>query len=527
MSLPEHWWSESKSYVSEILSLLADAPDREVVHWRGEAFSGGDLVRSVTETFLALRDSGVGKGDVVAILLAPNSPEMLTVRYATQLLGGAVCYLRTTNPGTRATILPLDHQIQILRETGAVTLCADAESAERATELADGSGIPVTRLQHGERDGAGRGDIADTPDAAPWDPDALAVISYTSGSTGRPKGIRLAGHAWEATVRAWIELGRDADCASILVSTPLSHGVAPMVDAVLASGAALYLHETFDVEKFVATVSAEKEVSWTFMATNHVFQLIDHLAERGIRDTDAVAAAGLSSLKRIVYGGSPAAPARIAQAFRLFGPVLAQGYATTESGRIATLTPAEHGDPELSPTVGRPFPEVEVVVCNSDSGAQLAAGEIGEVRVRSPQLMDGYNGEPELTARVLRDGWYFTGDIGRLDERGYLTLLGRVADVIKVGGVKVHPIVLEAEILAHPGVRHAAVYGVRDEDGSEHIHAAIECDPAEVVDVEIIRSGIAEALSPIHAPEKIHVMSALPMNSNGKPDKVVLRSQSV
>ncbi|GAA3543256.1 AMP-binding protein [Amycolatopsis ultiminotia] len=524
MSLPEHWWSAQQSYASEILALLAAAPDRDFAHWRGEAFSGGDLIRSVTEAFLALRDRGVGKGDVVAILVAPNSPETFTVRYAAHLLGAAVCYLRTTNPGTKVTVLPLDQQLQILRETEAVTVYADAETSERALEIAAGSGIPVTRLQHGERSAAGRVDGADAQDVVAWDPDALAVINFTSGSTGRPKGIRLSGRAWQATLRAWMELGREAGCTSLLVSTPLSHGVAPMADAVLASGEALYLQESFDAEKFVQTVSAEKEVSWTFMATTHVFQLIDHLLERGIRDSAAVAAAGLSSLKRIVYGGSPAAPARIAQAFQLFGSVLAQGYATSESGRITTLTPPQHGDPEISATVGRPFPEVEVVVCNSDSGAQLATGEIGEVRVRSPQMMDGYNGDPELTARVLRDGWYFTGDIGCLDERGCLTLLGRVADVIKVDGVKVHPIVVESEILSHSGVRHAAVYGVRDEDGSEHIHAAIECDPADVVEVDRIRAGIAEALSPIHVPEKINILNALPMNRNGKPDKVLLRS---
>ncbi|MET8732384.1 fatty acid--CoA ligase family protein [Streptomyces parvus] len=519
MSLPGHWWSARQSYVSDILTLFAAEPERDVVHWRGTAFSGDDLIRSVTEAFIALRDRGVGKGDVVAILAAPNSPEMLTARYAAHLLGGGVCYVRTTNPGTRATVLPLDHQIQILRDTEAVTVYTDDESAERAEEIAAGTGVPVTRRQ--------RAEYAGEPDAVSWDPAGLAVVNFTSGSTGRPKGIRVAGHAWEATVRAWMDLGREYGCRSILMTTPLSHGVAPLADAVFALGGTLHLHETFDVEKFVDTVAAEDEVSWTFMATNHVFQVLDHLHERGIRDRAAVEAAGLSSLRRIVYGGSPAAPARIAQAFRLFGPVLAQGYATTESGRITTLTPEEHGDPELSPTVGRPFPEVEVVVCDPESGAPLAVGETGEVRVRSPQTMDGYNREPELTARALRDGWYFTGDIGRLDERGYLTLLGRVAHVIKVGGVKVHPIVLEAEILAHPGVRHAAVYGVQDEDGSDHIHAAIECDPAESVDVEKIRAGIAETLSPIHVPEKIHILSALPMNNNGKPDKVALKSQYV
>ncbi|MGC0367065.1 fatty-acyl-CoA synthase [Rhodococcus sp. 27YEA15] len=527
MSLPNHWWSSSRSYVSEILALLAAAPDRDVAHWRGEAFSGGDLTRSVTETFIALRNRGVGRGDVVAILVAPNSPEMLTVRYATHLLGGAVCYLRTTNPGTKATVLPLDHQLQILRDTEAVTVYADAEYSERGMELADASGIPVTRLQHGDRNEAGRVDPIDPPEAVVWEPDALAVISFTSGSTGRPKGIRLAGRAWEATLRGWMDLGRESNCASMLVSTPLSHGVAAMADAVLAAGGALHLHETFEAEKFVHTVSTEEEISWTFMATNHVFQLIDHLLEREIRDRDAVEAAGLSSLKRIVYGGSPAAPARTTQAFRLFGPVLWQGYATTESGRITTLAPSEHSSMELSATVGRPFPGAEVVVYSSDSGAESAAGEIGEVRVRSPQMMDGYNGNPELTAQVLHDGWYLTGDIGYLDERGYLTLLGRVADVIKVDGVKVHPIVVEAEILSHSGVRHAAVYGVRDEDGSEHIHAAIECDPAGVVEVENIRAGIAETLSPIHVPEKIKILAALPMNSNGKPDKVFLRSKCI
>ncbi|MER6330368.1 long-chain fatty acid--CoA ligase [Streptomyces sp. NPDC001034] len=527
MNPPENWWSANQGYASDILTLLAEAPDRDAVYWRGESFSRGDLVRSVTEAFFALRKRGVGKGDVVAVLVASNSPEMLIVRYAANLLGGAVCYLRTTNPGTRNTVLPVEHQIQMLQETEAITVYTDAEGAERAAELAKRTGIPITRLHHKGREEAVHTDVTDVPEPAAWDSGAPAVINFTSGSTGRPKGIRLSGRAWEATMRAWMDTGRQYDCASILLSTPLSHAVGALADAVFALGGTIYLQESFDAEKFVDAVSAAKEISWSFMATNHVFQFIDHLLERGIRDPEGVAAAGLSGLNVIPYGGSPAAPARIAQAFDLLGPLLAQGYATSESGHITNLTPMEHGDPKLAGTVGRPFPGVEIMVCNADSGEQLAAGEIGEVRARSPQMMDGYNKLPELTAQVLRDGWYSTGDIGYLDERGYLTLLGRVADVIKVGGVKVHPIVLEAEILAHPGVRHAAVYGVRDEDGSEHIHAAMECDPDAVVDVEKICAGIAESLSPIHVPEKMHVLDALPMNSNGKPDKVLLRSKYI
>jgi fatty-acyl-CoA synthase len=461
---------------------------------------------------------------MVAVLLAPNTPETLAVRYATHLLGGAVCYLRTTNPGTKTTLIPQDHQIQILRETGAVTVYTDAECQNRAVDIARQFGVPVTKAAADAP--ALPLTRENTPSALKWHPDALAVISYTSGSTGRPKGIRLSGRAWEATVRGWMELGNQADCASILVSTPLSHGVAAMADAVLLLGGTLHLQERFDPEEFVGVVAAEPEIDWTFMATNHVFQLIDYLLDQGIGDRPAVEAAGLSSLKRIVYGGSAAAPARTTQAHRLLGPILWQGYAATECGRITTLTPDEHADADLSATVGRPFTGVEIAICDSESGAALATGEVGEVCVRSPQTMDGYNGEPELTARALRHGWYYTGDVGYLDDRGYLTLLSRVADVIKVGGVKVHPLILEAEITNHPGVRNAAVYGVRDADGSEHIHAAIECDPTEgAVDVDSIRVGIAQNLSDIHVPEKITLLNKLPLNSNGKPDKPLLRAE--
>lgn len=524
MSLADRWWSPSQSYASDILTLLDEDTDRRVAHWRGTDFSCGDMIRSVGAAFVALRDSGVAEGDMVAVLLAPNTPETLAVRYATHLLGGAVCYLRTTNPGTKTTLLPQDHQLQILRDTEAVTVYTDAECLDRAVDIAGQFGVPVTKAAEDQQVSA----LADDgrPTAVTWRPDTLAVISYTSGSTGRPKGIRLSGHAWEATVRGWMELGHEAHCTSILVSTPLSHGVAAMADAVLLLGGTLHLQERFDPEGFIDAVAAEPEVDWTFMATNHVFQLIDHLLDRGICDRTAAEAAGLSSLKRIVYGGSAAAPARTTQAYGLLGPILWQGYAATECGRITTLTPDEHADAELSATVGRPFSGVEIAICDSESGDALSTGEVGEICVRSPQTMDGYNGEPDLTARALRQGWYFTGDVGRLDDRGYLTLLSRVADVIKVGGVKVHPLILEAEITNHQGVRNAAVYGVRDADGSEHIHAAIECDPAEgAVNIDGIRAGIAKNLSDIHVPEKITLLNELPLNSNGKPDKPLLRAE--
>lgn len=110
------------------------------------------------------------------------------------------------------------------------------------------------------------------------------------------------------------------------------------------------------------------------------------------------------------------------------------------------------------------------------------------------------------------------------DERGCLRLLGRVADVVKVDGVKIHPIVVEQKIISLPGVRDAAVYGVRDQDGSDHLHAAV--DPGAAIDGDTIRTAISDALSVTHSPEKIHFLSAMPLDSNGKPDKVLLRSRT-
>jgi fatty-acyl-CoA synthase len=128
MTLQGQWWSESDSYVSDIFSVLSLDADRPALHWRSQVISGGELIRSVLEIFHALRDSGARKGDVVAILVAPNSPEMLTVRYAAHLLGSAVCYLRSANPVSNSAVLPPEHQIQILRDTEAVTLYTDVES---------------------------------------------------------------------------------------------------------------------------------------------------------------------------------------------------------------------------------------------------------------------------------------------------------------------------------------------------------------------------------------------------------------
>ncbi|MFI5522549.1 class I adenylate-forming enzyme family protein [Streptomyces platensis] len=515
------WWSGAGGYVPDVLTVLAEQPGKVVLRYPGTELTAADYLRAVTGTYRALRATGVRRGTVVAVLTAPNSPDMITVRHAAHLAGAAVCFLRSTNPGTSTAMLPLTDQLGILRATGATVLYADRTSAARAAELAGHS--EAVLVGPGQDGSAGVVPTDDPGAVAPerGEPDDLAVIMFTSGSTGRPKGIRKSLRAWEGTVRIASETPAEAAEITALFSTPLSHSAGLLVDGALAVGGSVVLLPEFDAHQVVRAVT-EHRVTRTFMATTQLYRLLDHLDDLGHRDA---AAAGLAGLRSLSYSGTSAAPSRISAAVEVFGPILLQLYGTTESGRITFLDPAGHADPGLAATVGRVFPEVEVEVRDLGTGALLADGQVGEVRMRSPQLMDGYL-DPALDADVLCDGWYRTGDIGYRDERGYLHLLDRVSDVVKVDGVKIYPAVVERELLTVPGVALAAVYGVRDTEGTEHLHAALTCRPGTRVEADAVRKHISAALSPALAPERVLVLDELPMNATGKPDKARLRAHS-
>lgn len=510
----DEWWAAAGGYVTELLSVFAEEPEKPVLYYRGSWITAGAHLRSVTGICRALHDAGVRRGTVVGVLTASNSPDILGVRYAAHLLGAAVAHLRTINPGSSAAMLALDDQLAILRTTGAAVLYADRDSAGRAAELSRVAGIPLIGPDRVAAVPAG------PPEAVPWSPDDLAAVAFTSGSTGRPKGIRKSRRSWDSVVYGTVELGREADRITALVGTPLSQTVSQLADAALIAGGRLVLLEDFTPGAWLRMVR-EHAVTRTFMATSHLYRILEHCEDLGLRDA---AEAGLTSLRRLDYAGSPAAPARLAEAVKLFGSVLYQQYGTSETARISCLTPEDHTDPELMATVGRPFAGVEIGICDFETGVPLRDGQVGEVRVRSPHVMDGYLDE-ELTAQVLRGGWYHTGDIGYRDERGYLHLLDRVADMAKIDGVKVYPAVVEREMQTIPGIAQAVVYGSLGPDDVEHLHAAITLRPGALMSTEVVRTYLSTVLSPAHAPEQLRVLDEIPLNAAGKPDKPRLRRE--
>jgi len=503
MALDDH-------YAHRIVLAMASQTDRVVLHWRDKAITAAEFGCAVADATAALRRAGVEAGHMVAILTEPNHPMMLTTRYAAHLLGAAVVYVRSSNPRTEAESMPADLQADVLRVTSARVLVTDADNADRGRLLAGAvPGVTVLDDLTGLRR---RGDPI--PACAPWRPDDLALIDFTSGSTGRPKMVRQLFSSRNLLinlVRAGMRGERQNTALSV---TPISHGGGPLMDATLAEGGTIVLQEGFDPGSVLRAV-AELRVTHLYMGVPYLYRLLDY---------PGTAAADLSSLRQLTYGATPATPDRIAAAVEIFGDRLVQVYGTQEANLITVLDPLDHQKPELLDSVGRPLPWVQIALRDPGSGAEVPRGETGEVWVQSPTVMAGYLGADSGGNVVMRDGWLRTGDLARWDSNGYLRLVGRVGNVIKSGGLKLYPAAIEQVLLAHPAVHNAVVYGVRDHDYVEHVHAAVEPRPGARCDTDALAAHVAATLSHIHVPSRITVWDQLPLLDSGKPDHAAIRS---
>jgi long-chain acyl-CoA synthetase len=245
----------------------------------------------------------------------------------------------------------------------------------------------------------------------------------------------------------------------------------------------------------------------------------------------ALAAADLSHLKTIIYGGAPMYLADLEDALAVFGPRLAQIYGQGETPMtITALSKADHAARDHPrwrdrlQSVGVPRTDVEVRVVD-DADNDLPAGEVGEVVVRGDVVMAGYWKHPDATAEALRGGWLHTGDVGSFDAEGYLTLRDRSKDLIISGGMNIYPREVEEALLRHPGVRAAAVVGRPDAEWGERVVAVVQpVDWKSAPDVESLRAFAADALEPAALPREVVMLGLLPVLDSGKPDKVAVRT---
>ncbi|MEU8762685.1 AMP-binding protein [Streptomyces sp. NPDC048659] len=506
---------EFRNYVETILEGLAPEPGRDVLVSDEHRLTAPELRSLVYRFARALRERGIGPGRTVT-LLCGNLPETVAVRYAVNLLGARFNHLYNR--------LAPDVQALMMADVETYALVVDPRLADRAAGLLR----RVPPVEHvllldgspaGPLSGVGEDLTAlaakqpGTPVTGTAHPDDLCFIRHSGGTTGHPKGVRGTFGGMHEGLARTRELFSGTGRRD-LVCTPLSHAAGFIADATLSAGGTVVLHYAFDPADVLATIARER-ITNLMLLPPLLYQVIDHPDAPG---------ADTSSLRQVTYGGTPSSPGRIAEAVRLLGPVLQQGYGQFEAGAVSVLTAAEHDPdrPDVLRTAGRPVPGAEVEIRDA-AGRALPPGEVGEICVRSGHAFEGYWKNPALTAEVLRDGWVHTGDLGRLDERGYLSVVDRIKDMIAVVGGHVYTTELEDFLDTHPAVRHSAVYGVKGDGGHERVHAAIVAAPGAEVSADELRAWVREGRGPMYEPEVVDFLPALPLTDAGKPDKKLLR----
>jgi acyl-CoA synthetase (AMP-forming)/AMP-acid ligase II len=236
--------------------------------------------------------------------------------------------------------------------------------------------------------------------------------------------------------------------------------------------------------------------------------------------------ADFSSLRRILYAGSPIGQHTLQQALDTFDCDFVQFYGTTETFIITLLRPEQHrlDNPDLLKSCGQPMPGVELRIVDP-TGRDLPAGEAGEVLVRSPWMFSGYWNKPDATATAIIDGWYHTGDGGIRDQDGNLFLVDRLKDMIVSGGENIYSAEVERALAAHPSVQSVAVVGAPDEKWGERVVAFVVPYPDRSVEVSDLVSHCRELIAGYKVPKEIHLMDALPQTASGKVQKAALRQQ--
>jgi long-chain acyl-CoA synthetase len=343
----------------------------------------------------------------------------------------------------------------------------------------------------------------------------LADLLYTSGTTGVPKGSAFRHRSLAITavnIAASLRLGGD-DVFQTPAPVYTSTGTHTCPLPVLAAGATYVLEPGFDVQRSVARLSSEGTTVF-FGVPSMLMLFLDRLP----------AEQELPALRSLMYGGSPISEpviARLQQRFPTTG--LWNLYGLTEGGPTGCILPPEHAIDRLG-SVGRAVNGTELKIVDDD-GNELGAGEPGEIIMRSLTLMDGYRNAPEATAAALVDGWLHTGDIGRVDDEGFVYLLDRKKDLIIRGGFNVYPAEIEAVLHEHPAIREVAVVAVPHRVLGEEPCAVVALHPGEHVEQAELEAFCAERLADFKRPRQWRFVPELPRSTMGKVLKRELRDE--
>jgi long-chain acyl-CoA synthetase len=476
---------------------LARLGDYDFVEHDGVRHGLAALVDRAARVAGSLRDLGLTAGDRVGVVMT-NSPDVLVASFAIWRIGGVVM---PVIPAVTAGELA-----HVLTDSGARAVFASASTTGLVREASAGGLILGEGTDH---------PFAQLESTAPVDvvrrrDDELAALLYTGGTTGRAKGVMLTSDNLWTTSWARQQMVEQAGTTSVLVPLPMSH-VFGLINAVsrlhVSRPGTLHLMTRFDAAEWIARIETQR-----IAASAMVPSMLQLLLAQPLEEHD------LSCLTYVTSGGSPL-PMPVRHEFERRVPTarVCDGYGCTEITSTATMTPP---DARRDRSVGRPLAGVRLRIEGPD-GDELPMGEDGEVCVASPGVMAGYWSDPEATAGVLRDGWLHTGDIGHVDEDGYLYVVDRSKDLIIRGGFNVYPRDVEDVLLQHPSVAAAAVVGRPDPVLGEEVVAFVSV--REPIDEAELLSFAAARLASTKHPREVRIVDAVPLTSVGKTDRKAVR----
>lgn len=493
-------------FITDSLEKYAESqPDKIYTSYQGREWSYSEFYAKASRVAAYFQQKGYQKGDIIA-LYALNSDLFLVCYFGIQL-GGF-----TAMPVNTKLAAPEVQYIFSNSEAKALIYDVRIEEVIRQTEHA----FQDTLTIGGVEDAIGKiiEDAALVFTPAALESEDTAVVMYTSGTTGKPKGVMLTNANVEAAAEIWSEAMAITEQDRMLISTPLFHCAASHVFVVPVThkGGSLVIEEAFSPDNTMAML--QKEEPTMFFGVPAMYSIILNMPN--IKELQ------LPALRLFCYGAAPMPYELVKKLKEVFPDVGLQNcYGQTENAPAASSLKDQYALDKIG-SVGEVLPQTEIRIVD-EFGESLPQGQVGEIVVKGPQVMKGYLRNEEATHQAIKDGWMYSGDLGKFDEEGLLYIVDRKKDMIIRGGENVYPVEVEEVLYQIPELMESAVVGVPHEVYGEVPKAYVVLKAGQAISEEAIKAYCATQLAKYKVPHEVEFMDELPRNASGKVLKHTLR----